>query len=196
MPTLRKLAAFTLFFAAIVAVSPVEANNSGTMINVDYSLATPLGQARTYTPGLSGQGIGMEARFYGNRLTGGIGISWQVFHDEKEAPGTLSGAQYETWTTSLLPLMASGYYLWNHGKIRTIIGGGVGGMLERRTLAAQAEETTEKTWYMAASGLAGAFYEMSPAFGLEAKLRYVGGFKGGIKPLGMVQATIGITFLY
>ncbi len=196
MVTLKKIAAFTLVLVNLGAASAMAANESGTMINVDYSLAAPLAETRSYTSGLSGQGLGMEARFYGKHLIGGIGISWQVFRDQREAPETLSGAKYEARTTSLLPLMASGYYNLNRGRLRATIGAGVGGMLEIRTLAAQAEETTDNTWYGAASGFAGAFYELSPGFGGEAKLRYVGGFKGGHKPLGMVQVTFGFTFYY
>lgn len=197
MVTLRNIAALMLLVLATSGVaSEAEVDYSGAIINVDYSLAVPLGEARSYTSKGSPQGLGMELRFHGKHLKGGIGISWQVFREEKEAPGTLTGAKYENHTTSLLPILASGYYVWRHGGMRTFVGGGVGGMMAHLTLEAQAERTTDTIWYYGASGLAGSMFELTPGFGIEAKLRYIGGFKSSYKPIGMVQLSLGFIFLY
>ena len=48
----------------------------------------------------------------------------------------------------------------------------------------------------AASGGAGAMYEVTPGFGLETTVRYVGGYLSGHKPLGMAQLSFGIIFIY
>jgi hypothetical protein len=197
MVTLKNIAALILVLATFVAVSEVEADDAkGALVNVDYSLAIPLGEARSHTSGNSPQGLGLEVRFYGKHLIGGLGVSWQIFRDERQAPGTPSGAEFEARTTSIFPMLATGYYVRQHGALRTFVGAGLGAMLFRRTLEAQAEETTDNSWYGAVSGLVGVLYEITPGFGMETKLRYVGGFKSGHQPPHMLQVTAGITFFY
>jgi hypothetical protein len=197
MVTLKTTAALlVLVLATSAAGSEVEAKQRGTMINVNYSIAAPIHETRSFTADGSFQGLGMEVRLHGKRFIGGLGISWQIFRDEIQAPGTASGAQFEARTASLIPILASGYVVFQHGAARTFIGAGVGGIMAHHLVKAQAEEISDTAWYTAASGFAGALLELAPGFGLETQLRYVGGFKNGSKAIGMVQLTMGITFIY
>ena len=95
-----------------------------------------------------------------------------------------------------MPVTATAYYVWRFDTVYTFIGGGVGGMMSNRTLDAQAEQTKDTSWYVSATGLAVAVLEITPGFGLETKLRYVGGYKSDAKPIGMVQWTLGFVFFY
>jgi hypothetical protein len=193
MVILRNIALFTLVLVTSAAVSEVKAQESGAevkakeqgaLINADYIIAVPLGETRTFTARGSAQGLGLEARFYKKFFIAGLGVSWQVFHEEKQAPGTPSGAEYEARKRSLVPVLASAYFRLNRDRLRTFVGAGVGAMMDRRTLEAQAEETTDKTWYV------------TPGFGAETKLRYVAGFKKDHKSPQMMQVTLGFLFFY
>jgi hypothetical protein len=185
-----------LVLATTAAASEVEPSRRGTVIAANYSLATPLGATRSFASDGSAQGLGGDVIWGGDRFRVGLGVSWQIFREERQAPGTSSGAQYENRTVSLVPVLASGYYLWRHGSLRTFLGAGVGGMMSHRKFEAQAEETRDKTWYVSASGFAGALIELTPGFGLETRLRYVGGFKKDVEAIGMVQWTLGIIYIY
>ena len=205
MAILRNIAVFTLVLVTSAAVSEVTAQESGAevkakergaMINADYSLATPLGETRTFTASGSAQGLGLEARFYKKFFIAGLGVSWQVFRDEKQAPGTPSGAQYEARKRSLVPVLATAYFRLNRARLRTFVGAGVGAMLDRQTLEAQGVETTDDTWYVAFSATAGAVFKVTPDFGAETKLRYVAGFKKEHKSPQMMQVTLGFLFFY
>ena len=121
---LRNIAVFILPFIALTAVSGVNAQagdtarKGGAIINVEYSIAQPLGKARDFAPSFSPQGLGLEARFYREFFIGGLGVSWQIFRDEKQAPGTSSGAEYEAHRISLMPLLGTAYFLLNHNRLR------------------------------------------------------------------------------
>mgnify|MGYP001823062460 CR=1 FL=1 len=194
---IRILAVLLLFIATPGLASESEVDYKATIITVDYSFAAPVGEVRSTTAGNSTQGLGIEARIHASRsFKIGFLSSWQVFREDKRAPATFSGAEYERHTTSLLPVLATANYAWHHGAMRTFVGIGGGMMLSRRTLAALAEKTVSNTWYIAATGLAGAVYEITPGFGLEGKMRYAGGYKDGYKPLGMVQMTLGFVFFF
>jgi hypothetical protein len=194
---LRSLAVLFLMISTPALASEPEVDDDATIINADYSVASPVGELRSSTAGNSTQGLGFEMRIHASEtLKIGFATSWQVFREHKSAPGTQSGAQYERHTASLVPVLATANYIWHHGAMRTFVGMGGGMMMSRRTLAALAEETVDTTWYIAASGLAGAVYELTAGFGLEGKMRYVGGYKDGYKPLGMVQMTLGFVFFF
>jgi hypothetical protein len=92
--------------------------------------------------------------------------------------------------------MGTAYFRLNRSRLRTFVGAGIGAMLDRKTLQAQAEETTDDTWYVAVSATAGALFEVTPGFGAETKLRYVAGFKKDHKSLMMMQLTLGLTFFF
>ena len=205
MVILRNIAVFILVLVTSAAVSEVNAQESGaevkakergTMINVDYSIAAPLGETRTFTARGSAQGLGFEARFFKKFFIAGLGVSWQVFRDEKQAPGTPSGAEYEARKRSLVPVMGTAYFRLDRARLSTFVGTGVGVMLDRKTLEAQAVETTDDTWYVAFSATAGAVFEVTPGFGAETKLRYVAGFKKDQKSPMMMQLTLGFTFFF
>jgi hypothetical protein len=205
MVILRNIVVFALALVTLAAVSEVNAQESGAevkakdrgaMINADYSIAAPLGETRTFTARGSAQGLGFEARFYKKYFIAGLGVSWQVFRDEKQAPGTPSGAEYEARKRSLVPVMGTAYFRLNRSRLRTFVGAGIGAMLDRKTLQAQAVETTDDTWYVAVSATAGALFEVTPGFGAETKLRYVAGFKKDHKSLMMMQLTLGLTFFF
>lgn len=190
------IAVLFLVLATAAAATEPEPGRRGTVITTNYSLATPLGATRSFTSDGSAQGLGADVIWGGDRFRIGMGVSWQIFREERHAPGTPSGAQIENRTTSLVPVLASGYYLWRHGALRTFVGGGLGGMMARRKFAAQAEETNDKTWYVSATGFAGGLIELTPGFGLETRLRYVGGYKKDVQAIGMVQWTLGIIYIY
>jgi hypothetical protein len=185
-----------VLIATPALASDTGVDRRGTIINADYSVAAPLGETRSHTSSNSAQGLGLDVRVHGEKLKWGLGTSWQVFRERRQAPGTLTGAEFEDRTTSLLPVLATGYYVWRHGAMRTFVGAGVGAMMSRLSLEAQAEKTVDITWYVAASGVAGAVYELTPGFGLESKFRYVGGYKSSYKPVGMMQLTLGFVFFY
>jgi len=192
----RIITIIVLVLATAVAASGEEAKRRHTVIATNYSLATPLGATRTFTAKGSAQGLGADVIWGGNRFRLGVGISWQIFREERQAPGTPSGAQFESRTTSLVPVMASGTYLLGGETLRPYVGGGVGGMMSHRKLDAQAEETTDTTWYVSVSGYAGALFALTPGFGVDTRLCYVGGFKSDVEPIGMVQWTLGIVYIY
>jgi hypothetical protein len=192
----RIITVIVLVLATSAAAAGEETKRRHTVIATNYSLATPLGETRTFTAKGSAQGLGADVIWGGDRFRLGMGISWQIFREERQAPGTPTGAQFENRTTSLVPVLASGYYLLGGGTLRTYVGGGVGGMMSHRKLDAQAEETTDTTWYVSASGFAGALYALTPGFGFETRLCYVGGFKSDIEPIGMVQWKLGIIYIY
>jgi hypothetical protein len=192
----RIITVLVLLLATTAAASGQETKRRHTVVATSYSLATPLGETRTFTAKGSAQGLGADVIWGGDRFRLGLGVSWQVFRDERQAPGTPSGAEFENRTTSLVPVLASGYYLLGSGTLRTYVGGGVGGMMSQRTLDAQAEETKDKTWYVSASGFAGALYALTPGFGLDTRLCYIGGFKSDNEPIGMVQWKLGIIYIY
>lgn len=196
MVMLRTIAVMLLMIATPALASESEVDRRGTIINADYSIAAPLGDTRSHTSHNSAQGLGLDVRIHGENLKWGLGTSWQVFRERRQAPGTATGAEFEHRTTSLLPVLATGYYVWRYGAMRTFAGAGVGAMMSRRTLEAQAEKTVDTTWYVAASGVAGVVYELTPGFGLETKFRYVGGYKNSYRPLGMVQLALGFVFFY
>jgi hypothetical protein len=196
MMILRNITALVLVLVTSAGVSEVKAQNRGTLINVDYSIAAPLGETRTHTADNSFQGLGFEVRHFYKHFVGGLGVSWQVFRDEKQAPGTPSGAEFEARTTSLVPVLATAYFRSKHGMLQTFFGVGVGTMLYRRTLEERGEETIDKTWYAAASVTAGGLVEVSSGFGVESKLRYDAGFKKGYKSPQMIQLTLGFIFIY
>ena len=205
MVILRNIAVFALVLVTLAAVSEVNAQDSGAevkakergaMINASYSIAAPLGETRTFTARGSAQGLGFEARFYKKYFIAGLGVTWQVFRDEMQAPGTPSGAEYEARKRSLVPVLGTAYFRLNRSRLRTFVGAGVGAMLDRMTLQAQAEETTDDTWYVAVSATAGALFEVTPGFGAETKLRYVAGFKKDHKSPMMMQLTLGFTFFF
>ena len=205
MVILRNIAVFALVLVTAAAVSEVNAQDSGAevkakergaMINTSYSIAAPLGETRTFTARGSAQGLGFEARFYKKYFIAGLGVSWQVFRDEKQAPGTPSGAQYEARDRSLVPLLANAYFRLNRDRLRAFVGAGVGAMLDRRSLGAQAEKTIDKTWYVACSATAGAVFKVTPGFGAETKFRYVAGLKKDYKSPQMIQMTFGFTFFF
>ena len=205
MVILRNIAVFILVLVTSAAVSEVNAQESGAelkakergaMINVDYSIAAPLGETRTLTARGSARGLGFEARFYKKFFIAGLGMTWQVFRDEKQAPGTPSGAEYEARKRSLVPVMGTAYFRLNRSRLHTFVGTGVGVMLDRKTLEAQAVETTDDTWYVAFSATAGAVFEVTPGFGVETKVRYVAGLKKDHKSPQMMQMTFGFTFFF
>ena len=205
MVILRNIAVFILVLVTSSAFSELKAQESsaevkeqerGAMITADYIIAVPLGETRTFTARGSAQGLGLEARYYKKFFILGLGVSWQVFRDEKQAPGTPSGAEYEARERSLVPLLASAYFRLNRARLRAFVGAGVGAMLDRRSLGAQAEKTIDKTWYVACSATAGAVFKVTPGFGAEAKFRYVAGLKKDYKSPQMVQVTFGFTFFF
>ena len=126
----------------------------------------------------------------------GASVSWQVFREERQSPNTVTGAEYEARTTSLVPVLAKGHYAWHHGNLHSFIGLGIGGMLFRRSMEERATETVDNTWYFAASSDAGVSYRVTPDIALDGKVLYVGGYKQGEAPPQMVQLFFGLTFVY
>lgn len=187
------LCVFLAFDARIATAQDIP---TGAVITADYSTAAPFGATRTHTMANSGQGLGLSIRYYKGWVFWGASVSWQVFRDERQSPNTVTGAQFEARTSSLVPVLATGHYRWGHDKLSTFAGLGFGGMLFRQTMEQRATETVTSEWYLAASGDAGVAYRLTPDVALEGKARFVGGFKKGKAPPQMAQLSFGVTFIY
>jgi hypothetical protein len=193
----------TNFLLTLIALSvitslslPVRAQDQRAVISVDYSAAVPLGATRDYTRNASSRGLGFETRFYGWGFFSGVAASWQIFREERQSPSTITGAKFEALTTSLVPILATGHYVWSSGRLQPFVGGGIGAMLNKRTLESLGEQVVDKEWYTAVSGDGGMYYTVGDGVGLMARARYVGGFKRGKTAPQMLQFSMGIIFIY
>lgn len=189
----------TLF---LISLSSIQVWGQGTMIQLNYAPALPLGQTADFTSTFTGRGANFEI-YKMNENNFGYGVEFGTMNFFEKVPdqifesgtASLSGVQYRYFKVT--PVMGSFIYIFNAEKsLKPFVAMGAGLAINTQTISMGIfVDKTEASQFIIRPEL-GAIYEVSDYVGIKLSTKYYQTFESSdIRAQSMMGFNLGFVML-